>query len=83
MRVTVLHMDEYQMGSVLQMLVTLREGDRSTTHLTCRQRMVVDLVRRGFIDKEIANELCITTSAAKSQIRNILKACGVTTRHRL
>jgi len=45
---------------------------RSMARLTEREIMVLDSVKRGLSDREMANELNITESTAKTHVRNIL-----------
>lgn len=64
-----------------------RGGDPSTIPVTVRQREVLDLVGKGYSNKEVAARLGIATTTVKKHLQLVYEAFGVTSRtaavHRL
>jgi len=54
--------------------------NKQASILTKRQIMILELVAEGAHGKEIGNQLCISTSTVKREIRNILDKLGVNDR---
>ena len=54
--------------------------DQSTSILTVREKQVIQLVCRGFTNKEIAQSLEITSRTVEFHLNNILKKLGVPNR---
>ena len=53
-----------------------RKAGRSTATLTIRQREILGLVARGLTNKEIANQLCISTNTVKSSLSQAYAKLG-------
>ncbi len=56
------------------------EGDAPRGLLTSRERQVLDCIRRGFSNKEIAQSLNIAEPTVKNHVHNVLEKMDVTTR---
>ncbi len=54
--------------------------DQSTSILTVREKQVIQLVCRGFTNKEIAQSLEITSRTVEFHLNNIFKKLGVPNR---
>jgi DNA-binding CsgD family transcriptional regulator len=55
-------------------------GNRSATVLTGREEEVLDLLRQGMSNREIAQILWIAPSTAKVHVRHIFEKLGVRSR---
>src|SRR5450756_2492122 len=55
-------------------------GERRQSGLTPREREVLNLVRVGLTNEEIAERLCISTDTAKYHVSQILAKLGVASR---
>ena len=69
-------------GALLRRVANLA-GQRTMdgdTHLTRREHEILDLVDRGFSNKQIAIRLFITVATVKNHMHNILEKLGVHTR---
>lgn len=51
--------------------------------LTDREREIISLIVKGYSNREISDELCITLSTVKFHVKNILKKFGVSSRSEL
>ena len=56
------------------------EKARDRYHLTFKEKEVVELLSRGFTNKEVAHELCIGTYTLKDHLKNIRQKMGVDSR---
>ena len=54
--------------------------DQSTSILTVREKQVIQLVCRGFTNKETAQSLEITSRTVEFHLNNIFKKLGVSNR---
>lgn len=52
----------------------------ASTHLTFREREVMDLVDRGWSNKQIAQQLHITLATVKNHVHHVLRKVGVRSR---
>jgi DNA-binding NarL/FixJ family response regulator len=67
---------ELRAGSALP-LAAAREGDRTLTQLTMRERQILHLVRRGLTNKEVGRHLGIEEDTVKKHLRNMYAKLGV------
>ncbi len=58
----------------------VRNWDQKVIQLTKREHEIIDLILNGFCNKEIAQQLHISTHTVKSHIHNILKKLALKTR---
>ncbi len=65
---------------ISEQLAAITPELRRTVGLTPRQRDVIRLVARGSSDKQIGQELGITTATAQKHVTNVLKRLGVPNR---
>ena len=68
-------------GRVARQLLTARTRGRSTgDDLTAREREVLELVRQGLANKQIARRLGISERTVKARLTSVFNAIGVTDR---
>jgi len=59
------------------------ESSHSRSQLTSREQQILELIQRGFKNKDIAEELGIREGTVKIHLRNIFEKTGVRSRHAL
>lgn len=59
--------------------VAATNGDETT--LTRRQKEILQLIRRGFSNAEIASDLCIEVGTVKNHVHNVLQKLEAADRH--
>lgn len=64
------------MERMLCQLRRLRQPAYSQARLTQREREILELVRKGLANAEIAAHLCLSTHTIKSHIHNLLRKIG-------
>jgi two-component system nitrate/nitrite response regulator NarL len=67
-------------ATLLRRVATLsaqRTQPRTTSRLTLREREIVELMRSGLTNKEIAQRLCIEVATVKNHVHNILDKLDV------
>ncbi len=70
----------YLQGDVVAPLIAHTEGNDAETHLSPREREVLQLVAHGFENKQIAVELGISEATVKTYLRGIFERLGATSR---
>lgn len=68
------------MEQLLRQLRRLRQPTDLQTRLTCREREILELVRKGLANAEIAAHLCLSPHTIKSHIHNVLRKIGASNR---
>jgi DNA-binding NarL/FixJ family response regulator len=63
-----------------QLLTARRRAGGGGTDLTAREREVLELVRQGLANKQVARRLGITERTVKAHLTSIYSAIGVTDR---
>jgi len=69
--------DYYKMGEYLNKIASLYSTDEASEIISKREKEVLQLIENGAKNSEIAKELFITESTAKSHILNIYSKLGV------
>lgn len=57
------------------------QGGTRLVRLSCREKQVLELVRQGRSNKEIARELCVEVATVKNHMHSVLCKLHVRTRH--
>jgi DNA-binding CsgD family transcriptional regulator len=68
------------MEQLLRQLRRLRQPAEVQTRLTKREREILELVRKGLANAEIAAHLCLSAHTIKSHIHNLLRKVGADNR---
>lgn len=68
------------MEQLLRQLRRLRQPTDIQTRLTIREREILELVRKGLPNADIATHLCLSPHTIKSHIHNVLRKVGASNR---
>lgn len=68
------------MEQLLRQLRRLRRPSEVKVRLTAREREILELVRKGLPNAEIADRLCLSPHTIKSHVHNLLRKVGAANR---
>lgn len=68
------------MERLIQQLRRLRRPTEVRVKLTAREREILEMVRKGLPNSEIAEQLCLSPHTIKSHVHNLLRKVGASNR---